>query len=307
MLDLFKRIAQGAHPHFSTSTALSDGAVRQDTYGDALVSETIFMFAGVDEYGALELHVGAISLSAGATPTGAVVVESSNWGPWTVSSTLDIGSYMPHTTVQTTTLTNPTVSIETVSAGELTLRIHAPDFSWRDLGTADMLPHVGGEGHAHVYLSGRKIGRSYDGNFTVAASDLAPYLGKTVSISVSLVDNMHRGYTQSSVTDGSQMGLHARTLVLPAANGESFTAGAEPTYFQFVDGVGADAYLSMLNQAFAALGQQFSRGDIVGTLFLSFLNPTADPTTFITGLVTDGVLQIVNAPSDLSGGADWST
>jgi len=53
----------------------------------------------------------------------------------------------------------------------------------------DMAPHVDGQGHAHIYLNGIKLGRLYEERFTVGGLPAGEY-----ALTVALNSNDHRPY-----------------------------------------------------------------------------------------------------------------
>ena len=78
---------------------------------------------------------------------------------------------------------------------------------WRDLTNEpmQMAAHVDGEGHAHIHIGGKKLGRTYNGKYTITKEELNDYINNEflvpdpLNITISLVNNMHQGYTNQSL------------------------------------------------------------------------------------------------------------
>ena len=78
---------------------------------------------------------------------------------------------------------------------------------WRDLTNEhmQMASHVDGEGHAHIHIGGKKLGRTYNGKYTITKEVLNDYINNEfwvpdpLNITISLVNNMHQGYTNQSL------------------------------------------------------------------------------------------------------------
>jgi len=78
---------------------------------------------------------------------------------------------------------------------------------WRDLTNEQMqmTEHKDGEGHAHIHIGGNKLGRTYNGKYTITKEVLDNYknnvfwLPDIVNITISLVNNMHQGYTSQTL------------------------------------------------------------------------------------------------------------
>ena len=78
---------------------------------------------------------------------------------------------------------------------------------WRDLTNEpmQMAQHKDGEGHAHIHIGGKKLGRTYNGKYTITREVLNDYINNEfwvpdpLNITISLVNNMHQGYTNQSL------------------------------------------------------------------------------------------------------------
>jgi len=86
----------------------------------------------------------------------------------------------------------PAPSLQIVPVGALDadgfeLNLDAQNFTFKQ--AADDAMHVAGEGHAHVYLNGLKLGRVYEGTYQIGALDAGDYI-----LTVSLNTHDHRPY-----------------------------------------------------------------------------------------------------------------
>ena len=93
--------------------------------------------------------------------------------------------------------------------GGFNVQVQTSRFTWRpDMAS---MKHIEGEGHAHVYLDGRKIMRIYNNWFHLNTFQFATKSGEQL-VSIELVGNDHAPYT----TEGSPVG--AEVLVDVAAD-----------------------------------------------------------------------------------------
>ncbi len=79
-----------------------------------------------------------------------------------------------------------------VAADGFTVEIDLEDFEF--VVTEDDAAHVPGQGHAHVYLNGLKLGRLYDNSFELGSLSAGAY-----SLRIGLNTNDHRPYVSGGV------------------------------------------------------------------------------------------------------------
>ena len=99
--------------------------------------------------------------------------------------------------------TAPKVSLEVEKdpTGGLNVRVLTSNFVWRPEMASKQ--HVDGEGHAHVYLDGRKIMRIYNQWFHLNTFQFATVAGEQL-LSIELVGNDHAPYTLQGIPVGSE-------------------------------------------------------------------------------------------------------
>lgn len=85
--------------------------------------------------------------------------------------------------------------------GGFNVRVKSKNFLWRPASAS--MEHVNGEGHAHVYLDGRKIMRIYDQWFHLNTYQFATRAGNQL-VSIELVGNDHAPYTIHGLPIGAE-------------------------------------------------------------------------------------------------------
>jgi copper(I)-binding protein len=84
---------------------------------------------------------------------------------------------------------------EASASGGIAARLELENFSLVE--AAEGTAHVDGEGHAHLYLNGLKLGRLYDTDITIG-----PLLPGDYDLSVTLNSHFHRVYTRGGLPIG---------------------------------------------------------------------------------------------------------
>lgn len=85
--------------------------------------------------------------------------------------------------------------------GGFNVQVQTSRFTWRpDMAS---MKHVEGEGHAHVYLDGRKIMRIYNNWFHLNTFQFATKSGEQL-VSIELVGNDHAPYTTEGLPVGAE-------------------------------------------------------------------------------------------------------
>jgi len=86
--------------------------------------------------------------------------------------------------------------------GGFNVQVQTSRFTWRpDMAS---MKHVEGEGHAHVYLDGRKIMRIYNNWFHLNTFQFATKSGEQL-LSIELVGNDHAPYTTEGLPVGAEV------------------------------------------------------------------------------------------------------
>jgi hypothetical protein len=85
--------------------------------------------------------------------------------------------------------------------GGFNVQVQTSRFTWRpDMAS---MKHIEGEGHAHVYLDGRKIMRIYNNWFHLNTFQFATKSGEQL-VSIELVGNDHAPYTTEGLPVGAE-------------------------------------------------------------------------------------------------------
>ena len=97
----------------------------------------------------------------------------------------------------------PTATLEITKdpTGGFNVRVLTAGFTWRP--EMASMRHVNGEGHAHVYLDGRKIMRIYNQWFHLNTFQFADKSGEQL-VSIELVGNDHAPYTIEGLPVGAE-------------------------------------------------------------------------------------------------------
>ena len=94
-----------------------------------------------------------------------------------------------------------TMNIEKDPTGGFNVRVVTTNFTWRpEMASMEYVP---GEGHAHVFLDGRKIMRIYNEWFHLNTYQFATRAGKQL-VSIEFVGNDHAPYTIQGAPVGDQ-------------------------------------------------------------------------------------------------------
>ena len=93
------------------------------------------------------------------------------------------------------------LEIEKDSTGGFNVHISTTRFTWRP--DSASMQHVDGQGHAHVYLDGRKIMRIYNDWFHLNTFQFATKAGEQL-LSIELVGNDHVPYTTQGLPIGAE-------------------------------------------------------------------------------------------------------
>jgi hypothetical protein len=103
--------------------------------------------------------------------------------------------------------------------GGFNVRVKSKNFLWRPASAS--MKHVNGEGHAHVYLDGRKIMRIYNQWFHLNTYQFATRAGNQL-VSIEFVGNDHAPYTIQGVPLGAEQLIDvARDEIQPQKRGVS--------------------------------------------------------------------------------------
>jgi len=126
---------------------------------------------------------------------------------WMLAMATIIPSYA-HTSGATTvheitqeTAPNATLDIQKDPTGGFNVQVVTSNFVWRP--EMASMQHVPGEGHAHVYLDGRKIMRIYNEWFHLNTYQFSTRAGEQL-LSIEFVGNDHAPYTIEGLPVGAE-------------------------------------------------------------------------------------------------------
>ena len=116
------------------------------------------------------------------------------------SQAQSIGAFSVHEITQATA-PKATLDIQKDPTGGFNVHVVTTNFVWRP--EMASMQHVPGEGHAHVYLDGRKIMRIYNEWFHLNTYQFSTRAGEQL-LSIEFVGNDHSPYTVQGLPVGAE-------------------------------------------------------------------------------------------------------
>jgi hypothetical protein len=113
-----------------------------------------------------------------------------------------------------------TLEIEKDPTGGFNVQVKATNFLWRP--EMASMQHVPGEGHAHVYLDGRKIMRIYNEWFHLNTYQFSTRSGEQL-LSIEFVGNDHAPYTIQGLPVGIEEIVDVPSDEIQPASGDNKT------------------------------------------------------------------------------------
>jgi len=113
-----------------------------------------------------------------------------------------------------------TLEIEKDPTGGFNVQVKTTNFLWRP--EMASMQHVPGEGHAHVYLDGRKIMRIYNEWFHLNTYQFSTRSGEQL-LSIEFVGNDHAPYTIEGLPVGVEQVVDVASDEIQPASGDNKT------------------------------------------------------------------------------------
>ena len=111
-----------------------------------------------------------------------------------------------------------TLEIQKDPTGGFNVRVVTTNFTWRP--EMASMQHVPGEGHAHIYLDGRKIMRIYNEWFHLNTYQFATKAGEQL-LSIEFVGNDHAPYTIQGLPAGVEQLVDVPSEEIQPASGDN--------------------------------------------------------------------------------------